>query len=291
MYNQNRILKVLKAVALLKTQPPKSVNLLANQLETTDRTLYRYLDLIKELGFEIKKDNSNRVFIARTSDEDYAVFTKEETLFLKNLITQFGNTHILKDSVLGKLNIDAEMHDMGHQLMNVHIGSIIKNLNAAIANKTQVVLKKYFSVHSNTISDRRVEPFQFTDNYQYICAFEPESQSNKFFAIERIKEVKCTPDAFQHIEKHVFDSIDIFSFSSTGTKYTIDILLNLRAFVLLKEEYPNSISYLKKDPKINQYRLQAAINNLKPIARFVRGLPNDTTVLGSLELIEYLQEN
>ncbi|MFA9290766.1 MAG: HTH domain-containing protein, partial [Solirubrobacteraceae bacterium] len=82
MYNQNRILKVLKAVALLKTQPPKSVKLLANQLETTDRTLYRYLDLIKELGFEIKKDTSNRVFIAGKSDEDYAVFTKEETLFL-----------------------------------------------------------------------------------------------------------------------------------------------------------------------------------------------------------------
>ena len=34
MYNQNRILKVLKAIALLKTQPPKSVKLLAKQLES-----------------------------------------------------------------------------------------------------------------------------------------------------------------------------------------------------------------------------------------------------------------
>ncbi len=291
MYNQNRILKVLKAVALLKTQPPKSVKLLANQLETTDRTLYRYLDLIKELGFEIKKDTSNRVFIAGKSNEDYAVFTKEETLFLKNLITQFGGTHILKDSVLGKLNIDSEMHDMGNQLMNVHIGSIIENLNAAIANKKQVVLKKYFSIHSNTVSDRRVEPFQFTDNYQYICAYEPESSSNKFFAIERIKEVKTTNDAFRFAAQHLFEPIDIFSFSSTGTTYTIDILLNLRAFVLLKEEYPNSIPHLKKDSKSNQYRLQATINNLKPIARFVRGLPDDVTVLGPEELIHYLKEH
>lgn len=291
MYNQNRILKVLQAIALLKTQPPKRVKLLAKQLETTDRTLYRYLDLIKELGFDIKKDNSNRVFIPQISNEDYTVFTKEEALFVKNLILQFGNSNILKDSVLAKLNIDAEMHDMSQQLMNVHIGSIIENLNAAVANKTQVVLKKYFSVHSNTVSDRRVEPLQFTDNYQYICAFEPESQTNKFFALERIKEVKTTSDAYQFAAQHLFEPIDIFSFSGSGTTYNIDILLNLRAFVLLQEEYPNSIPHLKKDRNTNQYRLQATVNNLKPIARFVRGLPNDATVLGSSELIHYLQEH
>lgn len=290
MYNQNRILKVLKAIALLKTQPPKSVKLLSKQLEITERTFYRYIDLIKELGFEIKKDSSNRVFIPAKTNDDDTVFTQEEAFFLKSLIVQFGNTHILKDSVLRKLNIDSELHDMGNQLMNVHIGSIIENLNAAMAHKTQVILKKYFSVHSNTVSDRRVEPIQFTENYHYICAYEPESQQNKFFAVERIKEVKLTTDAFQYAEKHLFEPIDIFGFSSKGKQYTIDILLNLRAYVLLKEEYPNCVPHIKKDNKTNQYRLQATINNLKPIARFVKGLPKDVVVKGANEFIQYLQE-
>ena len=290
MYNQNRILKVLKAIALLKTQPPKSVKLLAKQLEITERTFYRYIDLIKELGFEIKKDSSNRVFIPAKTNDDDTVFTQEEAFFLKSLIVQFGNTHILKDSVLRKLNIDSELHDMGNQLMNVHIGSIIENLNAAVAHKTQIILKKYFSVHSNTVSDRRVEPIQFTENYHYICAYEPESQQNKFFAVERIKEVKLTTDAFQYAEKHLFEPIDIFGFSGKGKQFTIDILLNLRAYVLLKEEYPNCVPHIKKDNKTNQYRLQATINNLKPIARFVKGLPKDVVVKGANEFIQYLQE-
>lgn len=290
MYNQNRILKVLKAIALLKTQPPKSVKLLAKQLETTDRTVYRYIDLIKELGFEIKKDTSNRVFIASKINEESTIFTQEEAVFLKNLILQFGNSHILKDSVLRKINIDTEIHDMGEQLRNVHIGSIIENLQKSIENNTQVVLKKYYSIHSNTVSDRRVEPIDFTENYHYICAYEPESQQNKFFAIERIKAVKLTSVAFQHTEKHFFEPIDIFNFSSNGSSYIIDLLLNLRAYVLLTEEYPNCVPYIKKNEATNQYSLQATINNLKPIARFIKGLPNDVVINGSNEFIEYLKD-
>lgn len=290
MYNQHRILKVLKAIALLKVQPPKSIKLLAKQLETTERTLYRYIDLIKELGFEIKKDTSNRVFIAGKNEGEPAFFTNEEAFFLKSLLLQFGNSHILKDAVLRKITIDTEIHELGEQLVNVHLGKIIENLNTAMSNKTQVILKKYFSVHSNTISDRRVEPFQFTDNYHYLCAFEPESKKNKFFAVERIKEVKMTSDSFQFSAKHLFEPIDIFGFSCVGKQYTIDILLNMRAYVLLKEEYPNILPHIQKGTKTYQYRLRTTINNLKPIARFVKGLPNDVEVKGSDELIQYLQE-
>lgn len=290
MYNQNRIFKVLKAIALLKTAPPKSVKLLAKQLEITDRTLYRYLDLIKELGFEIKKDASSRVYIPGKQQQDYSLFTKEEALFLKNVVLQLGNTHILKDSVLRKLDLDAEIETVGNQLMNVHLGTIIAQLNEAITSKKQVVLKKYFSIHSNTVSDRRVEPFQFTDNYQYICAFEPETQQNKFFSVERIKEVKCTADAFQFEGQHVFEAVDIFGFSSTGKSFAVDVSLNLRAFVLLKEEYPSCVPHIRQDPKTLQYKLQATVNNLKPITRFIRGLPNDVTVNGSTALLHYLNE-
>lgn len=239
MYNPYRVLKVLKAFALLKGQLLKLVKLLAKQLKTNNRALYKCLELIKELGFIVIKDGLNR-----------------------------SNT-----------------------LFNVHIGSIIENLSVAIANKKKVGLKKYYRIQSNTISKKKVEPFQFKDNYQYICAFEHESNSSKFFAIKRIKDVKITTTVFQSVAQHLIEPIDIFSFSSTSSTYIINVVLNLRSFVLLKIEYPDSISHRKKDRKTNKNCIQATVNNLKHITRFVRGLLIDTTVFSTLKFIHYLKEH
>jgi proteasome accessory factor C len=57
MYNQNKILRVFQLIFLLKKEPAKSLRFLSGILESTDRTVYRYLDLVKELGFELKKEN------------------------------------------------------------------------------------------------------------------------------------------------------------------------------------------------------------------------------------------
>jgi predicted DNA-binding transcriptional regulator YafY len=61
MYNQNKILRVLQLISLLKKEPSKSIRFLSGILESTDRTVYRYLDLIKELGFELQRDQNNRL--------------------------------------------------------------------------------------------------------------------------------------------------------------------------------------------------------------------------------------
>lgn len=63
MHNQNKILRVLQLINLLKTKPAKSIRHLAEVINSTQRTIYRYIDLLAELGFHIEKDNSNRFFI------------------------------------------------------------------------------------------------------------------------------------------------------------------------------------------------------------------------------------
>lgn len=60
MHNQHKILRVLQLITLLKKEPAKSIRFLAGVLESTDRTVYRYLDLVKELGFELHKDHNNK---------------------------------------------------------------------------------------------------------------------------------------------------------------------------------------------------------------------------------------
>jgi len=57
-------------------------------------------------------------------------------------------------------------------------------------NKEQVLLKKYQSINSESITDRIVEPFGFTENYQTVMAYEPATQKNKTYNIDRIGSVE-----------------------------------------------------------------------------------------------------
>jgi len=55
MFNQHRMVRIFKAITMLKMAPPKTVKLLAKQLDTTERTVYRYIDMLKSLGFNVQK--------------------------------------------------------------------------------------------------------------------------------------------------------------------------------------------------------------------------------------------
>ena len=64
MHNQHRILRVLQLIAILQKEPAKSIRNLATLIDNTERTIYRYLDLIKALGFDLQRDAFNKYFIA-----------------------------------------------------------------------------------------------------------------------------------------------------------------------------------------------------------------------------------
>ena len=68
-------------------------------------------------------------------------------------------------------------------------------------------------------------------------------------------------------------------------------MLNLRAYVILKEEYPMVIPHIKLDNKNKTYRLVLEVNNPKPITRFVLGLLDEITILGSEEFLNHLRDS
>ena len=77
MHNQNRIFRVLQLIAILQKAPAKTIRHLATLLNTTERTTYRYLDLIKQLGFDLQKDTFNKYFIVNNNSNTVG-FTEQE---------------------------------------------------------------------------------------------------------------------------------------------------------------------------------------------------------------------
>jgi proteasome accessory factor C len=290
MHNQHKILRVLQLITLLKKEPAKSIKFLAGIVKSTDRTVYRYLDLVKELGFDLQRDPHNRFFIVSEDSKETIDFSSEEASLLKKLLLSTGSKSILKDGILRKIYLNSEIVIQGNHLLNAHLGKMVSDLSKAISQNKQVVLKKYLSANSNTITDRLVEPISFTDNYTSLCAFEVETAKNKYFNIERITEVEVLQRQNEFEDLHQLDAPDAFGFTAlNGLPFDIDIRLNLRAFVLLKQEYPMVVPFVKQEPKTNNYRLKMSINNPKPVIRFVLGLLDDVEIIGSIEFKDYLK--
>lgn len=271
MSNQKKILRVLQFISYLEQKPSKSIQSIASILETTERTAYRYLDLIRDCGFNVHKDNYNRYFI-ESDVPSGLLFTSEEAAFLKQLVLTVGSENKLKDSILSKIYIGSDLKIVASHLLNAKNGRIVERLAEAIALKEQVYLKKYQSINSETISDRLVEPFGFTENYRSLMAFEIASQKNKTYHIDRIASIEFANKLYQHVDLHIIQKLDAFGFSESDEKFLIEKELTLKEYLLLKNEYPLTIPFIKYIPKNDTYLLKIEVNNLEPFERFLRGL-------------------
>ena len=239
MFNQNRILRVLQLISFLQKSPPKSIRHLATIVETTERTTYRYIDLIKSLGFVVEKDAHNKFFIQKVEALLTSEFTNQETRFLKTLLAGVSKQNKLKEAILNKLCINDINSSEGKLILNAHISKLIETIDYAIENGYQICLKKYHSANSNTITDRIVEPIQFTENYTSLAAFEIKTKENKFFNIERITDVKILKKPIVFQELHRYNRPDVFGFGETNSKQEIDLNMSIKAYVILKQEYKN----------------------------------------------------
>ena len=288
MHNQHKILRVLQLIALLKKNPPKTISFLATLLNNTERTVYRYLDLIKELGFDLQKDIAKRYYIEGEPELENN-FTNEEAGLLKELILSTGKKNKLRDSLLKKIYQKSEIISHGENLLHAHYGKIIEQINYAIDNDKQIVLKNYHSVSSQNISNRKVEPIALAYNHDTLCAYEISDSKNKYFNLSRISEVEILKTSMKHKAKHYIIPTDAFGYAeSNDQRFDIDIRLSLRAYLLLKEEYPLTIEFIKPEPKTQTYLLKLTVNNPLPITRFVMGLLDEVEILGSFDFQEHL---
>ncbi len=291
MLNQHKILRVLQLISLLQKEPAKSIRFMAGFIESTERTVYRYLDLIKELGFELERDQNKRYFIKGGLYDETESFTNEEVALLKELLLSSAKQSKLKDSVLKKIYFKSEIAVHGNHILKAHLGKIVEKLSGAIQNQKRVILKDYHSANSQKISDRLVEPITFTDNYNCLVAYEVASKENKYFTLERITNVEVLEaiQEFKHL--HKYDEPDVFGFSElNGEKFEVELRLSLLAYLILKEEYPLVEPFLIKEKNKDTYHLKCSINNPKAITRFILGLPEEVEVNGSEKFIKHLNK-
>ena len=178
---------------LLTANTTYNVDQLAERLQMSRRTVYRYIDTFREAGFVIKK-SGDCIRLDKESPHFRDIsqlvhFTEEEAVILKNAIENIDDTNMLKQNLKRKLYSVYDNKTLADTVVRGKNAPNIRRLIEAIEQERQAVLHGYLSAHGGGVRDRRVEPFAFTTNYVQVWCYDLESHTNKLFKTSRIGSV------------------------------------------------------------------------------------------------------
>lgn len=264
MFNQHRIYRIFQLINTLKKLPAKSTRTLASLIDVSERSVYRYLDLLETLGFNLLRDESGRFYLEAKEAEGIP-FSAEEIKLLNSVVKPLANSNALAQSILDKILLHSEHETAARSLYESNISYLIDQITQAVKDKKQIRIINYYSARSETISDRIVEPVQFTENYESISAFELKSKSNKYFNIQRMSDVEILPRNWKHESLHIFYQPDIFGFQGTTMDKEVHFSLSLRACLLLKEEFPLAKAYLSSSETVPNLSLELLYKLLRDL--------------------------
>jgi predicted DNA-binding transcriptional regulator YafY len=283
---QAKLLRLFQIIGILKAGH-WTIRQLAERFDTSERTIYRYINLLEEVDFLIEKDFDNRYFIITSEDDpSQSQFSVEETRLMKKLIQSGTSDNPLKNLLLKKLSLNSELDSMPRLFLKARLGKFVDQLAEAIRDKKQVVLKNYHSAHSNEIRDRLVEPIHFGDNYQSIMALDTADKGCKQFKLDRIGEVIAMDKSFVFEALHKKNQTDIFGFTGDASTW-ITLELTMRAYLLMREENPLAVPLLTKEE--DHYVFQGPVATFEGVGRFTLGLIDEIRVTRPESFISFLK--
>lgn len=287
MIAQQKLLRVFRLIRLLKQ--PHTVTQLAKVLETNTRTVYRYLELLGEIGYIIdSKPDTNHYFLFEAEPTTRPTLTSEETVELTKLLATLPATHALATSIRRKLYLSSELVPLADELHDRHLGRVIDRVTQAIRQQQQIRLLGYQSTNSNSVTDRQVEPLVFTDDYSLLWAYDPADGERKSFKTSRIEDVEVLPlPCTQAVAEPPLDAFDW-----SGPEPMVVVMhLSLRAYRLLYEERPQARAFLTPQPdNAFPYVFRGEVYSYVGIGQFILGLPGEIKVQEPEGLRSYLEK-
>ena len=288
---QPRVERTLRLMRLMSGNAYLTVEQLAKRLDTSTRSIYRYIDTFKTCGFAVEKiDDSIYRLISMPSGykdlQKLVYFSEEEARVLTYLIKSLDETNSLKSSLYKKLCAVFDTKSIKEHSGTSKNAANVQALGNAMKDRKTVILKDYSSSSSGTVRDRVVEPFEFTNNHIDIWAYDCEKKDVRLFKIARIGWVDILPIDWQHEDEHDKGYLDAFRMQGK-TQTHVRLEMTLRARNLLCEEFPLAIPDVTE--KGGKFIFDSMVTHMEGVGRFVIGLAKDVRIIDSPELVEYVR--
>lgn len=288
---QPRVERTLRLMRLMSGNAYLTVEQLAKRLDTSTRSIYRYIDTFKTCGFAVEKiDDSIYRLISMPSGykdlQKLVYFSEEEARVLTYLIESLDETNSLKSSLYKKLCAVFDTKSIKEYSGTSKNAANVQALGNAMKDRKTVILKDYSSSSSGTVRDRVVEPFEFTNNHINVWAYDCEKKDVRLFKIARIGWVDILPIDWQHEDEHDKGYLDAFRMQGK-TQTHVRLEMTLRARNLLCEEFPLAIPDVTE--KGGKFIFDSMVTHMEGVGRFVIGLAKDVRIIDSPELVEYVR--
>lgn len=282
----------LQLMLLLTQNSEYTVEQVSQKLNMSKRSIYRYLESYRDMGFTIVKKGSiyrldkESPFFEKISSKIH--FTEDEAMTIAQLLFSVHDTSGQIRALRNKLSNLYDYKVLRDHDVNEMLARNINTLYEAIKQERTVVLHNYHSPSSNTTTDRIIEPYLFLSANSEVRGYELKSQKNKTFKISRIEYVEMLDLYWTNKSSHKALYYDLFHFSGEKT-YPLQLRLSQLATTVLIEEVPESVHELELQ-KDGSSLLNTKVCSFKGIGRFVMGLSNDIEILKGDEFRNYLKE-
>lgn len=289
MVAQQKILRVFRLIQYLKSKPRLSVSELANKLESSERTIFRYFNLLEEIGFELDLDFNKKYFILSDFDEDKLNFTTEEVQILNKSLNLLDSQSSFKDILVAKLKVHTDVNHFGEDLLKADHSKKVECCRMSLDLNCRIELVNYYSLNSQTTENRIVEVVGFDENFESIRVVDIRSpELIKTFKLNRCEKVELMRDSPQkYTIGKVIQQKDPFNFSG-DKEIDLQLILSHNTKVLIGEQYKRIKPYIIKRGQ-NSFDLKVKVYNLEPIKRFVLANLDGVKVISPKRLKDEIQ--
>ena len=288
----DKLERELDLLLLLTENRHYDVETLCQRLSISRRMFYYYLESFRDWGFIVEK--SGRCYsIDRESPYlkrlfETINFTEEEALTLLSILNKVGEENALAQRIRYKLNRFYDFHILDNPALRERVAHCVSVLYDAIKRKRVVKIMDYASPHSDTVSDRVVEPFLLLNDNNDVRCHELSSGQNKTFKLSRMRDVIMLDLSWSHEARHKQVFTDIFMFSGEE-RFSVAVRLDRLAYQVFVEEYPRAAHAVTQEDAAH-YVLRTEVVSYRGIGRFVLGLYDHVEVLGDEGFQAYVRE-
>lgn len=288
----DKLERELNLLLMLTENHNWTVDDVCKKLDISRRNFYYYLEFFRLAGFKV--DHKKPYYRVRKDSpffkklDEIVHFTEDEAITLRRILDKTGDQSIQVQRLRQKLDRLYDLEILDSVELQEQLAHRITTLYEAIKSEVCVTIKNYTSPHSNTVSDRVVEPFLLMNGNREVRCYELSSGMNKTFKLSRMQDVELMDIVWEHRDKHRQMFTDVFMFSGEQ-QWMVTLLMGRLAVSVLREEYPKAERYIEEQEE-GHWRVELPVCSFIGIGRFVIGLFEDIQVIECDEFKDFLKE-
>lgn len=290
--HKHRLIRIFRAIVERPFGYTKQQ--LASQYAVHKDTISNDFDVFRTAGFELDRDEKDRyAFIVdrpMQKVQRLLYFSEEERTLLHAAIDNLQATPEKQIRLKQKLHALYDYSKLGLTNLRKPYLNKVDLLEQAQKEKKQVILKDYRSSNSNTVTDRKVEPFHINPAEDTLQSFDVDKRIPRHFRISRIARVQLLDTPWQFEGSHNILRTDPFRIVDNN-QVNVHLRLSVGAFNEMVERYPTTRSYIEETGDSNFFDFQCMVNHhFYGLSNFILGFYHlQIEVLAPEELRIHLQ--